>query len=253
MSARSRWQGPWLALALCAALALPVVTRAAPAAVASPDRYGADAAEDVLAAGGNAVDAAVAMAFTLAVTYPEAGNLGGGGFATVYFRGRPYFLDYRERAPAAASATMYLDPKGEVIPDASTIGVRAAGVPGTVLGLWELHRRFGALPWRRDLAHAIHVARDGFQVSDQLSQRRAEMLAQVSGRTNFARYFEPGQPDHVLRQPELAGTLERIAKDGPRDFYRGETARLLVAQMERDHGLVTADDLRSYRDRKSVV
>src|SRR5579862_6002054 len=106
-----------------------------PAAVAAPDRYGADTAAEILRAGGNAVDAAVAVAFTLAVTYPEAGNLGGGGFAVVWFQGKPYFLDYRERAPAASSAGMYLDAAGNVRPDASTVGAGAAGVPGTVAGL----------------------------------------------------------------------------------------------------------------------
>ena len=118
------------------------------AAVAAPDRYGADTAAEILAAGGNAVDAAVAVGFTLTVTYPEAGALGGGGFATVLIDGKAYFLDYRERAPASARADMYLDAKGEVLPQASTIGAGAAGVPGTVAGLWELHRRFGRLPGR---------------------------------------------------------------------------------------------------------
>ncbi|MBV8143741.1 MAG: gamma-glutamyltransferase, partial [Gammaproteobacteria bacterium] len=112
-----------------------------PAAVAAPDVYGADTAAEILGAGGNAVDAAVAVAFTLAVTYPEAGNIGGGGFATLFIDGTPYFLDYRECAPGSASRDMYLDDAGNVVQDATTVGARAAGVPGTVAGLWELHSR----------------------------------------------------------------------------------------------------------------
>src|SRR5215472_15044219 len=142
-------------------------TTAAPA-IAAPDRYGADTAAEILAAGGNAADAAVAIAFTLAVTYPEAGNLGGGGFATVLFDGKADFLDYRERAPASASAGMYLDAAGKVIRDASTVGAGAAGVPGTVAGLWELHRRFGKLTWQADLAPAIGYAEQGFPVNPML-------------------------------------------------------------------------------------
>lgn len=228
-------------------LLLPGLARAYAGAIASPDRYGADTAEEVLKAGGNAVDAAVAVAFTLAVTYPEAGNLGGGGFATVYFKGKPYFLDYRERAPAAATAAMYLDAKGDVVPDASTVGARAVAVPGTVKGLWELHRRFGVLPWRRLVQPAIRYAQDGFVASELLSRQSADTVKALAGRTNFPAYFGAIKPGATLRQSELAATLERIARDGIRGFYSGETARLIVAQMARDHGLVTARDLDAYR------
>src|SRR5580658_3897007 len=117
------------------------------AGVASPDRYGALAAEEVLRAGGNAVDAAVATGFALAVTYPEAGNLGGGGFMTLYMDGKPYFLDYRETAPGGASAGMYLDAKGDPITALSLVGNLSSGVPGTVRGMAEAHRRFGKLSW----------------------------------------------------------------------------------------------------------
>ncbi len=216
-------------------------------AVASPDRFGADAAAEIMKAGGNAADAAVATGFALAVTYPEAGNLGGGGFATVYFGGKPYFIDFRERAPGAATATMYLDATGNVVPGASTVGIRAAGVPGTVMGLWELHRRFGRLPWSRVVEPAVRLARDGFVASGQLAGRRDEYLTTFAGRTNFAAHFAALRADAVFRQPELAAALERIAKDGPRGFYDGETARLLVAQMTRDHGLISRADLASYR------
>src|SRR4029077_14034509 len=168
----------WRAAAACglallagsaAAHSAPPPSPSTPAAVAAPDRYGADTAAAILAAGGNAADAAVAVAFTLAVTYPEAGNLGGGGFATLYFDGKPYFLDYRECAPGSATANMYLDAAGNVIADASTIGAGAAGVPGPVAGLWELHHRFGKLPWSADLAPAIRYAHDGFRVDPKLA------------------------------------------------------------------------------------
>src|ERR1700741_5189645 len=149
----------------------------------------ANTGAEILAAGGNAADAAVAIAFTLAVTYPEAGNLGGGGFATVLFDGKADFLDYRECAPASASAGMYLGAAGEVIPDASTIGAGAAGVPGTVAGLWELHRRFGKLPWRTDLAPAIRYAHEGFRVPPLLVALRDKRARELHGRTNFLDYF----------------------------------------------------------------
>ena len=218
-----------------------------PAAVATPDAYGARAASTILSAGGNAVDAAVAIAFTLAVTYPEAGNLGGGGFATLYMGGRPYFLDYRETAPAAAHADLYLTAAGDVIEQASTVGARAVAVPGTVAGLWALHQRFGKLPWRTDLAPALHYARHGFVVDRDLVAGRDEELAALHSQTNFARYFGQLQTGRVHRQPELAATLQRIAEQGPRGFYRGTTATLLVKEMHRGHGLITRADLAAYR------
>jgi gamma-glutamyltranspeptidase/glutathione hydrolase len=217
------------------------------AAVAAPDEYAADTAAEILAAGGNAVDAAVAVAFTLAVTYPEAGNLGGGGFATVLFDGKRHFLDYRERAPGAATSDMYLDANGNVVPDASTIGADAAGVPGTVAGMWQLHHRFGKLPWRTDLAPAIRYAHDGFRVSPMLATRRDSCAAELHGRTNFLAYFGTLAANATFRQPELEATLRRVAAAGPRGFYAGRTAELIVAEMQRGHGRITAADLAAYR------
>ena len=217
------------------------------AAVAAPDRYGADTAAEILSAGGNAVDAAVAVAFTLAVTYPEAGNLGGGGFATLFVNGKPYFLDYRETAPRSATADMYLDASGDVVPGASTIGAGAAGVPGTVAGFWALHRRFGALPWRTDLAPAIRYARDGFRVDAKLASGRDQFAAELHGRTNFLNYFGTMATGATFRQPELQATLQRIATQGPGDFYSGRTAQLILAEMTRDHGHITRADLAAYR------
>ncbi|AGI22715.1 gamma-glutamyltransferase [Pseudomonas sp. ATCC 13867] len=215
-------------------------------AVAAPDQYGAKVAADVLKKGGNAVDAAVATAFTLAVTYPEAGNIGGGGFMTLYVDGKPYFLDYREIAPKAATKTMYLNDKGEVIENLSLVGTKAAGVPGTVMGLWEAHKRFGKLKWSELLTPAIGYARTGFKVADQQYQYRQDAIALFNGKTNFGDYFGTLSPGETFKQPELAKTLERIADKGPDDFYKGETAKLLVAQMKHDGGLITQEDLSGY-------
>ncbi|MBD1555094.1 gamma-glutamyltransferase [Pseudomonas typographi] len=216
-------------------------------AVAAPDRYGAEVAAHVLKEGGNAVDAAVATAFTLAVTYPEAGNIGGGGFMTLYMNGKPYFLDYRETAPEAASRDMYLDAKGEVVPNLSLVGAKASGVPGTVKGLWEAHRRFGKLPWATLLEPAIGYARNGFTVANGQYQYRENALALFKDQTNFRQYFGAMKAGESFRQPELASTLERIAQEGGDEFYQGQTAQLLLAQMGRDKGLITRDDLVNYK------
>ena len=249
-----RWRNArGAALVGLALLAAGPIAHAAPppssdaAAVAAPDRYGADTAAEILAAGGNAVDAAVAVALTLAVTYPEAGNLGGGGFATVLIDGKPYFLDYRECAPASATADMYLGTAGEVKADASTIGAGAAAVPGTVAGLWQLHSRFGRLAWRADLAPAIRYAHDGFRVGRKLTAVRDHRAAELRGRTNFLAYFGTLATGTTFRQPELEATLRRIAAGGESGFYAGRTAELLVAEMARSHGRVTRADLAAYR------
>ncbi|ACL93570.1 gamma-glutamyltransferase [Caulobacter vibrioides] len=218
-------------------------------AVASPDQYGALAAQEVLKAGGNAVDAAVATGFALAVTYPEAGNLGGGGFMTVYMDGKPYFLDYRETAPAAARADMYLGPDGELVEGLSLYGGLAAGVPGTVRGLAMAHQRFGKLPWGQVLAPAIRYARDGFVVDAHLAGVLADEPPPEFAKTNFRTYFAAHKAGTLFKQPELAATLERIALVGDRAFYEGKTADLIVAQMARGpvKGLITKADLSTYK------
>ena len=218
------------------------------AAVAAPDKYGARTAMDVMHRGGSAVDAAVATAFVLAVTYPEAGNLGGGGFMMIYQDGKPACLDYRETAPAAATRDMYLDASGQVIKDASTIGPKAAGVPGTVAGMWLAHQRYGKRPWRELLQPAIKLARDGFSPSPEMAKRIADARGSYAGITNFDRYFGAVRAGTLFRQPELAATLERIAANGPRGFYEGRTAELIAAQM-RKGGLITASDLAGYKAR----
>jgi len=227
-------------------VASPPPALTAEAAVAMPDAYGAQVAEDILRAGGNAVDAAVAAAFALAVTYPEAGNLGGGGFMLAYVGGDAVFLDYREVAPASATRDMYLDDRGEVRADASLTGHLAVGVPGTVAGLWAAHERYGRLPWERVVAPSVRLAREGFVGHEHLVGIVAEERSRLAEREDFMRRFGGIEAGQVFRQPELAVVLERIAAQGPEAFYRGTTARLIVEEMRRGGGLVTAEDLQAY-------
>ena len=240
---------------------LPVLAREAPkaapvaavqlkaGAVATSDAYSAAVAKAILQRGGNAVDAAVATAFALAVTLPEAGNLGGGGFMTVWMDGKPYFLDYRERGPAKASANMYLDEKGNLVPDLSLIGNLSAGVPGTVRGLAAVHGRFGRLAWKDVVAPAIALARDGFVVPKRLQENRDAEMPSYAGKTNFATYYAGMTTGAVFKQPHLAATLQRIADRGDRGFYEGRTADLIVAQMGRGpvKGIITKADLAGYK------
>lgn len=219
--------------------------------VVTREAHATEAGIAVLKAGGNAVDAAVAVGLALAVTHPAAGNLGGGGFMLARFAdGRATFIDFRERAPEASSRNMYLDAAGNPTKD-STIGYRAAGVPGTVAGLEYAHRKYGRRPWAELVTPAATLAAKGFP----LTWRQAQSLrggAGLLGRfpeskrifLRGGRYYEPGE---LLVQPELARTLERIGKHGGADFYRGETARLLAADMRRNGGLITLRDLRNYQ------
>ena len=217
------------------------------AAVAMPDAYAADISAAVLKEGWNAVYAAVAAAFSLAVTYPEAGNIGGGGFMVLWMNGEPWFLDYREMAPAAAHRDMYLDENGDVIADLSFIGHRAAGVPGTVAGLWAAHQRFGLLPWTRLLQPAIALAQQGFIVPPMLAAHAAESVERHAAETNFEDYFGDLRSGENFRQPLLAATLQRIADDGEKGFYQGETAAAITREMQRGNGLMTAQDLANYQ------
>ena len=218
------------------------------AAVASPDRYGALAAQSVLLEGGNAVDAAVATAFTLAVSYPEAGNIGGGGFMTLFVNGKSYFLDYREKAPTEASADMYLDKDGKPTEN-SLYGNLAVGIPGTVRGMAEAHQRFGKLTWQQDLAPAIKLAREGFVVPEALIKTRDDALSGFARSGNFAAWAKNLHNGQLFHQPVLAETLERIAKGGADEFYSGTTADLIVAQMARGpiKGLIARRDLDAYK------
>ncbi len=221
-----------------------VVTRQA--AIAIPEPYAAEIAVQILRQGGNAVDAAVATGFALAVTYIDAGNIGGGGFMLVQMDGEASFLDYREKAALAAHRDMYLDEHGEFIPNASLIGGQAAAVPGTVAGLWKAHQRYGKLSWKDVVMPAVELAERGFYPAEILVNDIREHYEQFRNRTNFGEYFGTISTDELFRQPELATTLRRIAGSGHDEFYRGKTAELIAEQMAGSDGLITTEDLATY-------
>jgi gamma-glutamyltranspeptidase/glutathione hydrolase len=216
------------------------------AAVAMPDKYGAVVSENILLAGGNAVDAGIAAGFALAVSFPEAGNIGGGGFMLIRMNGEDSFIDYREKAPGAADRDMYLDENEDVIKGASLVGHLAVGVPGSVAGFWEAHKRYGTLPWKDLIAPAIQIAEEGFEVPQKLGGGMLSRLEMYEGKTNFSDYFGNMKSGQLHKQPELAATLRRIAENGVDEFYKGETAELIVAEMERGGGLITMADLAAY-------
>jgi gamma-glutamyltranspeptidase/glutathione hydrolase len=207
----------------------------------------------MLRAGGNAVDAAVAIGFALAVVHPQAGNLGGGGFLLLRTaNGKIHFIDFREKAPAAATENMYLDAQGNVIPESSTdssvVGYRSVGVPGTVAGLVYAEKQYGKLSIEKVIAPAIKLARDGFPLAYEDTQdlKEDQYLAQFSeSKRIFLRNGNYYQPGELFKQPELARTLERLAKD-PDEFYRGAMAHELAAAIRKGGGLVTAGDLAAY-------
>jgi gamma-glutamyltranspeptidase/glutathione hydrolase len=236
-----------IASPLSAASRLPV--KAKHGMVSSVSELASNVGVGILRRGGNAVDAAIAVAFALAVVWPEAGNLGGGGFMLVRMpNGKTEAIDYRETAPAAATRDMYLDANGNVIARRSTHGWMAVAVPGTVAGLRMAHERHGKLPWRELIAPAEKLARDGFVVSEHLADRaswpahaeRLELFAEAR------RIFGNLRVGERLVQRDLAATLARIANN-PRDFYTGETARRVVAGMRANGGIITATDLASYK------
>jgi gamma-glutamyltranspeptidase/glutathione hydrolase len=237
---------PARALLLLLALWLTPQVQAAPAAVAMPDRYSAAAAQQVMLAGGNAVDAAIAAAFVLAVTFPEAGNIGGGGFMLSYMQGEAAFLDFRERAPLASHRDMYLDEQGNFVQQRSLIGGLAAGVPGTVRGLQAAHQRYGTLSWQQLLQPAVELAGNGFVVPPELAKMAAEKIEETAGKTNFVDYFSGLQDGKTFAQPELARSLQLIARD-PDSFYRGEIAGQIAAQMQASGGIISLQDLADYR------
>ena len=219
--------------------------------VVTTDAYASQVGVDVLREGGNAVDAAIAVQFALAVVNPEAGNIGGGGFMVARMAdGETSALDFREVAPGAATRDMYLDEDGDPT-NASVVGHLAVGVPGTVAGMWAAHERYGTLEWARLLEPAIELAA-GFEVTERfLGSLGPGKVADLQQFPTTVAQFLPreGQPPLVgdtLRQADLARTLERIRDQGPDGFYAGETAALIVAEMERGGGLITAEDLAGY-------
>ncbi len=208
---------------------------------------------DILAQGGNAVDAAVATGFALAVVWPRAGNLGGGGFMIIHLAdGGAQALDFRETAPHAATRDMYLDANGDVVEGRSTKGHLAVGVPGTVDGLLQALERHGSMSRRQVLAPAIKLARDGFALPASLAEEIAGHLSPMKEVSEDAhRYFsnggQPYRAGELFRQQDLAATLELIAERGRDGFYKGRTAALLTVEMTRGGGLITREDLAGYR------
>jgi gamma-glutamyltranspeptidase / glutathione hydrolase len=239
----------------CAAAALvhaagAVPTRAQKGIVASQNEIASRIGADVIKEGGNAVDAAVATAFALAVTHPSAGNVGGGGFM-VYrpASGEPVAYDFREKAPAKATPTMWMK-DGQYSADIHHRSHMAVGVPGTVAGLHLAWKEQGKLPWKRLVEPAVALARDGFIVSEGLARSlktvRAAMEKYPASIASFTKNGAPYEPGDTLKQPDLARTLERIAAQGAPGFYEGETAALVEKEMMAHGGLITREDLKNY-------
>ena len=230
--------------------AAPVLTSGRGMVVsAAPEASRAGA--EILAAGGNAMDAALAAAFALAVVYPQAGNLAGGGFLLARTPdGTVRALDFRETAPARARRDMFLDPDGKPVPRASTASALAVAVPGSVRGYAEAHRRLGRLPWEKVVAPAVRLARDGFRVPEGLARDLREERDLLSRWEETRRIYLPGgeppAPGTLLRQPDLAATLERIAKEGPEAFHRGDIAARIAAFVKSHGGVLSDEDLAGY-------
>ncbi len=221
-------------------------------AVVSAEKHATRVGLQVMKAGGNAIDAAVAVALTLAVTHPSAGNLGGGGFMVIRMAdGQTAALDYREVAPAAAHRDMYLRKDGSVDPETSLWGSLAGGVPGSPAGLLAVHEKFGSKPFKGLVAAAIRLAREGFEVDHFLAdglRAKADILGRFP--TTKRVFFRDGKPlsqGMKLVQKDLADTLSRLAENGFDGFYKGETARLFAAHMHKAGGLITEKDMAQYR------
>ncbi|MFN8356802.1 MAG: gamma-glutamyltransferase [Spirosomataceae bacterium] len=220
--------------------------------VASAHPVASQVGVDILKAGGNAIDAAVATFFALAVVYPRAGNIGGGGF--LVFRdkkGQSYTLDFREKAPLSASKDMYLDESGKPIPGMSWAGHSASGVPGSVAGAVEMHKRFGKLSWKQVLQPAITLAENGTVLTEReasgLNSIRNEIMKHNPGKSYFLKQdSSKWQKGELLLQKDLAATLKRIQSQGKAGFYKGETAKLLLAEMQKSKAPFTQEDLDKY-------
>ncbi len=225
-------------------------TRAPHAMVVTIHHSASDAGVEILKQGGNAVDAAVAVGFALAVVYPFAGNIGGGGFMLIRDKhGKTHFLDYREMAPAAASRDMYLDAHGNVVPGMSLVGYKASGIPGTVAGLAYAQKHYGKLSLAQDMAPAIRLASEGFVLTPEETrnlQNSRNLPRFAASKRIFQRdgnFYKEGE---TFRQPELAATLTRISKD-PADFYHGAMAKQIAGFEKANGGDITAEDLANYQ------
>ena len=229
--------------------------RAEKGMVVSVHELASEAGVEMMKAGGNAIDAAVATGFALAVVHPSAGNIGGGGFMLVRMNdGETHFLDFREKAPAKATATMYQDSQGNVIPNLSRVGYLASGVPGSVKGMVHAQKQFGKLTLKQVMQPAIRLAREGYALSwdDARSMTRDAGLAQFpDSKRIFQNDGKGWKQGDVLKQPELARTLERIV-ESPDDFYTGKMARELAEFMQKGGGLISLDDLRNYEVKDRV-
>ena len=233
------------------------VVRARRGMVVSQSALASEVGARALQDGGTAVDAAVATAFALAVTHPAAGNIGGGGFLLLRTAdGQAQAYDFREKAPAAATPTMFLDEDGDYDADRHHNQHLSVGVPGTVAGLHLAWKEQGKLPWRRLVEPAIALARDGFALSEGLARSLKEYLPQFrkfpASLAQFSKNGTAYAAGDLFKQPDLARTLERIAARGPAGFYEGETAALIEKEMKAEGGLITAADLRAYEAKKSV-
>ena len=229
-------------------------SRARRAMVVSQSDIASDVGWRVMREGGNAVDGAIATAFALAVTHPAAGNIGGGGF--IVFRaadGTATTFDFREMAPAGSNPTMWMK-DGKYDYDVHHNSHRSVGVPGTVAGLHLAWQKLGSRPWKDLVTPAVALARDGFEVTDGLARSLAEMLVEPddfkkypASMAQFSKNGQPYLPGDLLKQPDLARTLQRIADQGPAGFYEGETAALIEKEMKANNGLITREDLKAYR------
>jgi gamma-glutamyltranspeptidase/glutathione hydrolase len=228
--------------------------------VSSSSRIASEVGIDILKQGGNAVDAAIATAFAMAVTWPTAGNIGGGGFLVYHGAdGEATTFDFREKAPLASTKTMYLDDEGNVRNNSNHDGILAVGVPGTVAGMELAHRRLGSMAWEDLLEPAIELARDGIPISwhlhDSFRRQKSHWELYPSSAKVFLKadgsFYQPGD---TWKQPDLARTLERIQADGRDGFYKGETARLIAEFMAGNGGIITLEDLEKYeaKERKPI-
>ncbi len=231
---------------------VPVVVRGTRGMVVTDNSVASRVGSDILAAGGNAADAAVAAAFALAVAYPTAGNLGGGGFAVSRIHGEARALDFRETAPSAATRDMYVDASGKSTVDARE-GIKSAGIPGSVAGLWELHHALGSkkLSWAQVLAPAIALAEQGVPVDDAFLDTLEKAGQRMKKYPSSAALFFPGgqapPKGSLWKNPELGSVLRRIVEQGPKGFYEGPTADAIVAEAKADGGLMTHGDLEAYK------